>query len=200
MKLIVPEKASLIKSPHVLRRSLGRFRTEDTSITFRMATGFAGDVNRGHPASIEAALNSPANPVTAYGQAVVVDTANSGVRPLSVGDQALTTIWGVTARPYPIQQSTTANNYGAVGYGSVTPPALQPIDVLRGGYIMVSVVGAPVKGGTVYIWTAASGGGHTQGGFEAVNPAGNGCALDGFYSWNGPADSTGIAELICSKF
>jgi hypothetical protein len=195
-------KAS-IASPFVLRgSSLGRHRTVDTAFTFRMGTGFAGDINRGHPASIQPCLISPINPVTAYGQAVVVDTAggsNAGVRPLTAGDTALVDIWGITARPYPIQQATSANNYGAVPYGSVVPPALQPIDVMRGGYMMVSVVGAPVKGGAVFVWCAASGGGHTQGGFEVAASGGNTCALGPAYLWNSPADTNGIAEIVTSR-
>lgn len=194
MKLI-----ETLAMPAIVRRSRGRFRTCDTSFTFRMGAGFAGDVNRGHPASIQPCLIDPNAPPTAYGQAVLVDATSQGVRPLVAGDIAVTEIWGVTARPYPIQQPTTANNYGAAPYGSITPPALQPIDVLRGGYIMVQVVGNPVKGGSVYIWCAASGGGHTIGGFEAAASSGNTAALDANYQWNSPPDSSGIAELICSK-
>jgi hypothetical protein len=165
-----------------------------------MAAGFPGDVNRGHPSSIQPCLIDPNAPPTAYGQPVVVDAATQGVRPLAAADQALTTIWGVTARPYPIQQSTTSNSYGAVPYGSVAPPLAQPIDVLRGGYIMVVVNGAPIKGGAVFIWTAASAGAHVQGGFEAATPGGNGAALDATFVWNSPADPTGVAELIVPKF
>lgn len=198
MKLVTEERA-LIKAPSVLRRSLGRYRTVDTAITFRMGAGFAGDVNRGHPSSIQPCLIDPNAPPTAYGQAVVVDPATGGVRPMVAGDQALTEIWGVTVRPYPIQQAA-GSNYGQIGYGAGAPPLLQPIDVLRGGYVMVPVVGAPVKGGVVYIWTAASGGGHIQGGWEAAASGGNTATLDGIYQWNSPPDSTGIAELICNKF
>lgn len=198
MKLIVLNKRELIAAPFLVR-SVGRYRTVDTAIAFRMGAGFPGDVNRGHPASIEPCLIDPNNPVTAYGQAVLTTAANA-VRPLSVGDGAVTEIWGVTARPYPIQQATTSNNYGAVGYGAGAPPLLQPIDILRGGYIMVAVVGNSLKGGVVYIWTAASGGGHVQGGFEAANPGGSGIALNSNFQWNSPPDANGIAELICSKY
>jgi hypothetical protein len=202
MRLMIPSKAQ-IEAPYVRGRSLGRHRTVDTAFTFRMGAGFAGDVNRGHPASIQPSLISPNNPVTAYGQPVVIDTsggANGGVRPLSAGDTALTDIWGITVRPYPIQQPTTANNYGAVPYGgAIVPPALQPIDIMRGGYMMVSVVGAPARGGTVYIWCAASGGGHIQGGFEAAASGGNTATLAAPWAWNSPADSNGIAEIVGSR-
>lgn len=198
-KLLLPERK--IKSPYVKRLVAEKFRTVDTAFTFRMGAGFAGDINRGHPASIQACLIDPNSPPTLYGQAVVVDAGTQGVRPIGAGDGALTEIWGVTVRPYPIQQATTANNYGEIPYGAGAPPSLQPVDVLRGGYVFVPVVGNPVKGGAVYIWYAASGGGHTQGGFEAGATGGSTIALNAAdYYWNSPPDSTGVAELICNKF
>jgi len=201
MKLLKSEAS--IKAPYVLR-SVGRHRTNDTAFTFRMGAGFAGDVNRGHPASIQPALISPVNPVILYGQAVIIDATagnNNGVRALQAGDTALTDIWGVAVRPYPIQQSTTSSPYGEVPYGAIAAPTMQPLDVLRGGYIMVPVVGQSVKGGAVYIWVAASGGGHVQGGFEIVASAGNTCSLSASgYQFNSPPDANGIAELILNKF
>lgn len=205
MRLFKVDKVPLIAAPYVLGRSLGRHRTCDTAIAFRMGAGFPGDVNRGHPSSIQPALNSPINPVAAYGLGVLIDTAggaNNGVRSLSGGDAAITDIWGVAVRPFPIQQSTTGNNYGAVPYGAIQPPLNQPIDVLRGGYIMVNVNGACVKGGAVFIWTGATGGGHTQGGFEATANGGVTTAVLNtlLYMYNSPPDSNGVAELILNKF
>jgi len=190
----------LLRSPAVLRRAIGRARTCDTSFTFRMGAGFPGDVNRGHPASIQPCLIDANAPPTAYGQAVLVDPTTQGVRPIVAGDSAITDIWGTTCRPYPIQQSSTSanTNYGAQAYGSVAPPLAQPIDVMRAGYMIVSVVGSPVKGGTVYIWYAASSGAHIQGGFEAANTGGSTLALSARYYWNSPPDSNGYAELLIS--
>lgn len=205
MKLITSDKA--LFAPSVLRGALvGRHRTIDTAIAFRMGAGFAGDVNRGHPASIQAALNSPVNPVGGYGLPVIPDLnagANGGVRGIQAGDNAITDIWGVSVRPYPIQQSTTANPSGAVGYGAGVPPTQQPIDIIRGGYVMVFVntlAASPVKGGIVYIWYAATGGGHTQGGFEGGAGASTIALNAATYQWNSPPDANGIAELIISKF
>lgn len=199
MKLILPERG--IAAPFVKRRLITeRHRTTDTAIQFRMGAGFPGDVNRGHPASIQPCAIDQASPPTAYGQAVVIDAASEGVRPLAAGDAALVDIWGVTTRPYPIQQTTTSNQYGAVPYGGAgSIPLQQPVDVMRGGYIMVPVVGAPAKGGQVFIWVAASGGGHTQGGFEAVTSGGNTITLSNVWNWNSPADPNGIAELVGSR-
>lgn len=181
------------------RRSYGRHRTCDTAITFRMNAGVPGDINRGHPVSIQPCLIDPNAPPTLYGQPVLVDATTQGVRPLVAGDSAITDIWGITARPYPIQQATTSSSYGAVGYGNLAPPLLQPIDVMRGGYMMVSVVGACLKGGSVFVWVAASSGQHIQGGFESGAGGGsNTAALSGKYAYNSPPDSTGVAEVIIS--
>lgn len=204
-KLYVPEKAGIIAAPFVHKRRLvaESFRTCDTAIQFRMGAGFPGDVNRGHPASIQPCIIDPNSPPTAYGQAVVVDATTDGVRPIGAGDSALTEIWGVTARPYPIQQATTANQYGEVPYGGAGVPSQQPVDVVRGGYVMVPVnisVATPTKGGAVFIWYAASGGGHTQGGFEGGATGGSTIALSNAYSWNNAPDSGGIAELILNRF
>jgi hypothetical protein len=181
----------------IIPRSLGRFRTCDVAFTYRMNAGFAGDVNRGHPASILPCLADPTTPPTAFGQPVVAVAATNGVRPLAAGDGGLTDIFGITVRPYPTQSvAAAAYPYGDVILGGGAPAVKQPVDVLRAGYIFVSVVGQPVKGGLVYIWTAASSGAHIQGGFESVAPGGSGIALPaGRFWWNSPPDNTGIAEL-----
>lgn len=195
-KLIVAS-AALLAAPALTRgRSLGRHRTCDTAFTFRMGAGFAGDVNRGHPASILPCLIDPTNPVTLFGIPVIVVTTSNGVRPFAAGDTALVDAFGVSVRPFPYQQATTANNYGAVAYGAGAPSTLQPLDVLRAGYIMVPVVGTVTKGGAVFVWCAAASGAHVQGGFEAAASGGNTAALaTPKFMWNSPADSTGIAEL-----
>lgn len=162
---------------------------------YRMGAGFPGDVNRTHPASILPNLADPTNPLTAFGLAVVVNTANNSVRQMQAGDIGDTEIFGVTVRPYPFQASS-GGNFGAAPIGSATPPPGE-VDVLRAGYIMVNVVGATLKGGAVYVWCAASGGGHTLGGFEAAASGGNTAALDpAKYMFNGPPDDEGNVELI----
>lgn len=178
-------------------RSLGRFRTCDVAFQYRMGAGFAGDVNRGHPASIQPCLIDAAAPPTLSGQAVVVDPTTQGVRPLVAGDSALTGIWGVTVRAYPFQQALTGGGrVGAIGFGVAAPNSQQPIDVLTAGYIMVNVVGATLKGAPVFIWIAASSGAHVQGGFEQAATGGSTISLDtARYFWNSPPDASGIAEL-----
>lgn len=181
-------------APAILR---GRAYTRDVAFTYRMPAGFAGDVNRTHPASIEPVLWDITSPPTYYGQAVVVDAASHNVRACGVtDDSALTDIYGVAVRPYPIQQTTGGM---AAGFGNSIPPVNQPGDVLKSGYIMVPVsnLGVPVKGGGVWVWAKPNSGNHIQGGFEVANSAGNTFALPlNSYSWNGGPDANGIAELI----
>lgn len=161
------------------------------AFTFRTPSGIPGRYNRIHGITIEPALNSPANPVAFFGQGVILDSVNQGVRGLLQSDitspTQLIELWGITVSPFPNQQSS-ASNFGAVSFDNVTPsvPQAGQIDVLRAGYIWVKVpVGATcVKGGTVYVYVGASGlatGGQAgltfvQGGFvtNATPPTGNG--------------------------
>jgi hypothetical protein len=175
-----------------------RMKTQDVAFQFRMDAGFAGDVNRTHPASIEPCLIDPTNPPNAYGQAVLVVAASQGVRPYATADASDATpsaAWGVTVRPFPFQQSS-ASNFGAASIGAATPPTTGVIDVLRAGYIMATVPAgqAPVKGGAVYVWCTASAGVHVQGGFEAVFSTTNTVKLSNAF-FNGSPDAKGNVEI-----
>lgn len=173
-----------------------RMKTRDAAFGFRMGAGFPGDVNRTHPASIEPALVDSGDPATAYGMAVLVDAVTQGVRKFVAGDTAVTKAYGVTVRPYPSQQMT-ASNYGEAAFGAATPPTTGAIDVLRQGYIMGKVPAgqAPVKGGAVHIWCAASSGVHVQGGFEAAADAGNTASITNA-TFNGSPDADGNVEIV----
>jgi hypothetical protein len=173
--------------------SMGRARTCDVSIAYRMAAGFPGDISRTHPATVEPAEMDPNNPPTAYGQAVVVDATTQGVRPLGASDGSLTDIYGITVRPFPIQTSTTSN----AGIGAVTPPVTGPMDVIRRGCMMATLNGSTLsaKGQPVYVWIAASTGNHVQGGFEAAASTGNTIQLGMKTTFNGPPDANGVVEI-----
>jgi hypothetical protein len=175
----------------------GRAYTRDVAFTYRMPAGNPGDVNRSHPASVEPVLWDATNPPTFYGQAVVVDATSKNVRACgTVDDSALTDIYGVAVRPYPIQQSTGGMSSA---FGNAVPPVNQPGDVLKSGYIMVPVsnAGVPVKGGAVFVWAKPNNAGHVQGGFETAATGGSTIALPiNSYSWNGGPDANGVAELI----
>lgn len=178
-------------------RRRGRARTHDVAYAYRMPIGFAGEINRSHPVSVEPCAPSATSPPTAFGQPVIVDPATQGVRPLVVGDVALTDVYGITARPFPYQ-AASATNYGAVGIGQTqTPPTSQPVDVVRSGYILVPVVGTPRKGDPAFIWVAATAAPHVQGGFETAASAGNTLALaSSKTTFNGGPDANGLVELI----
>lgn len=192
MKKLLTHKG-LIASPAIIHR--GRFQTRDVAFNYRMPAGFAGDVNRTHPASIEPCLLDPTNPPTFYGQAVVVNSASQGVRKVGVvDDHALTDIYGVTVRPYPTQQQSGGMS---APFGAGAIPAAQPVDVLKSGYIMVPVLGTPVKGGQVFVWALPSSGAHVAGGFESAATADSTIALPlNSYTFNGGPDASGICELI----
>lgn len=174
----------------------GRARTCDVAFPFRMGAGFQGDVNRTHPFTVEPAPIDLTRPPLAYGLAGVIDSVTKRFRVVQPTDTALTAVYGIAVRPYPIQQATASNQFAAIGFGSGAPSTIQPIDVLRAGYIMVPIVGLPGKGDPVYVWCAASSGAHVQGGFESANPGGNGFALTGSrITFNGVPDSSGIGEV-----
>lgn len=169
-----------------------------TAFKYRMGAGFAGDVNRTHPASIEPAAIATATPPLGYGLAVVLNE-DGFIRQMDEGDDALTGIYGITVRPFPQQQAFSNLEYGAVGYNSAIPPTKGAIDILRSGYIMGPVVGTPVKGDPVYVWIAESGAGHLQGGFETQADGTNTIPLSAAGSvatFNGPADENGIGEIV----
>ena len=170
-----------------------RAKTNDVAFQFRMGAGFPGDVNRTHPATIEPCLIDASAPPTFYGEPVLVDPTTQGVRPFAAGDTAVTSAYGVTVRPYPIQQAS-ASNFGAAAIGASAPPTSGQIDILRAGYIMATVVGSPVKGGAVHIWCAAASGSHVQGGFEASSTGGSTASITNA-TFNGSPDSSGNVEI-----
>lgn len=190
--LLVPRRPHLLAAPAVIHR--GRRRTTDVAFQYRMGAGFSGDVNRTHPFTVEPCAVDPTSPPTAYGQAVVLDSVTHKVRRVLDGDDALTYIYGVTVRPFPIQGAYG----GSQALGDAVPPTNQPIDVLRSGYIMVKVHGTPVKGGNVYVWADPDGGGELQGQFTTTTTAGSTIGpLDAATnSFNGGPDSNSVCELI----
>lgn len=199
-KFYVPRAPAIIGRVLAILRpgeiDMGRRRTRDVAFTYRMGAGFPGDVNRTHPFSVEACLIDVANPPTAYGQAVVIG-ANNGVRPVAAGDAALTAVYGVTVRPFPLQQSTGGM---ASAIGAATPPISGVIDVLRLGYVMVQLAGAPAKGDLLYVWAAAAAGADLPGQFTTTTTGGSTIGpLTGSSNFNGPPDTNGVGEIYLSQ-
>lgn len=181
------------------------FRDSASAFPYRMGAGFQGDVNRTHPVDIEANKMDASAPPTFYGQPVLMAATGNGVRAVDASDDAITNIYGVTARPYPISQGSggPSASFGAATIPT-TPGAAPIVDVMRNGLIMVKVPASQgtgaVKGGPVYIWTAASSGEHIVGGFEVTNTPGSVAALDpNFYTFNGPGDADGNIEISVRK-
>jgi hypothetical protein len=190
------KKIAALFLPEEEREILGRFKFRDAAgpvFKFRMGAGSPGDVNRSHPVTIESCLIDASAPPTAYGQPVVVDATTQGVRPLVAGDSGLSDIYGITVRPFPLQQNTATPTFG-----SGTPPTSGVIDVLRSGYIMVqlNVTGA-AKGGQVFIWVAATSGSHIQDQFEIATGGGsNTISLPiPATSFNGTEDASKVVEV-----
>lgn len=160
------------------------------AIPFQMSHGFAGDITR-HLFSVEPVAQLQTNPVPYPGLAVVIDQATGMARPPAAADTA---IYGVAVRSFPGQE-WSATNYGASPFGPVMLAPSQPLDVMRMGYMLVAVVGNPRKGDPVFVWVAASGGGHVNGGFEAAETVGSTIQLDSKTMWSTPADGNGLAEI-----
>ena len=172
-----------------------RARTCDVAITYRMIAGFPGDINRTHPFSVLPGLVNTTNPPAAYGGPVFVNTADSTIRGVIAGDGSVTPgpVWGFLVRPYPMQQSSGGMSASA---GAITPPTTGVCDVLREGYIMAKLPAGSVvtKGGTVYVWAAASSGNHVQGQLEPSASGTNTFTLNNAY-FLGPADANGNVEV-----
>jgi hypothetical protein len=195
--LFFKKKALILAAPAIIGISRGRSYTRDVAYNYRMPAGFSGDINRTHPASVEPVQWDPTNPPTFTGQAVVVDATSKKVRACGVvDDSALTDIYGLAVRVFPIQQSTGGMS---ASFGVGAPPVNQPGDVLKSGYMMVTVsnLGVPVKGGQVHVWAKPAAGNHIQGGLEVAAVGGSTISLPlNSYSWNGGPDANGVAEVI----
>lgn len=187
-------RKKLIAAPAVLKFRGSAF-TRDVAFNYRMPGGFAGDVNRSHPASVEACLPDVTNPPTFAGQAVVLDATSHNARFVGVvDDHALTDIYGVAVRSFPTQQ---ASGGMSSSFGNAVINPSQPIDVIKSGYIMVPVFGVPVKGGQVHVWALPAAGGHVPGGFEAAATAVSTIDLPiNSYTFNGGPDANGVCEVI----
>jgi hypothetical protein len=165
---------------------------------YRMPAGIPGEVTRySVGTTIEQQLVDPNNPPLSYGIPVVIDAVTFGARGLVAADVlGFNVPYGCIVRPYPIQPSS-ALNYGASPVGSPgIPPTQGIVDILKRGYMSVAVAFAgpgPVKGGQVYIWTAASAGPQIQGGFTSDGPSANVIAAPAYFT--GPTDSAGNGEI-----
>lgn len=189
-------KKSLIAMAVLALLTGPRARTLDIAISYRMGAGFAGDVNRMHPASIVPRLMDAANPIRLFGDPCTLGAVNS-VRAFLATDTALTRIRGVLVRP-AVAQINTGGMTQTIG-GGTPPQGAAAVDIIEDGHVMVKCnnvgAGAPTLGGAVYIWIVASAGSDVQGGFRAA--AGGVSAIGPIVNaeWASPPDANGIAEM-----
>lgn len=181
------------------RPAIIRARTRDNAFTYRMPAGIPGDVNRAFAATIEPNTIMVGNPPTFYGEAVAIDPATGGIRPVGAADDD-TDFYGLYVRPFPTNQQTTTQFFGQNTLGSVqTPPAVGMCDVLKRGYMLTTLYGATAAqpGGAVYVRIQNPGAGEVVGGVEAAADGGNtvqaGTRKNTYF--RGPADSSGNIEL-----
>ncbi len=192
--LVATRAAALIAAPSVIIPkegvSRGIQRTCDVAYPYRMPAGFSGDVNRTHPFSVEPCAMDQTSPILFYGQAGVIDATTKKFRRVLSGDSALTGIYGIAVRPYPVQQGNLNQ-----GLGTAAPPLDQPIDVLRWGYIMAVVFGTPTKGQAVYVWSDADAGGEVAGKLTVTTTGGSTIGPLGGSTFQGAPDANGVTEV-----
>ncbi|MCP1120105.1 structural cement protein Gp24 [Robbsia andropogonis] len=157
---------------------------------FRMPAGFAGDLQRSEVSTIETQMIDTTAPPTAFGVAVKV--VSGKIQPINLSTDTAASVYGINLRPFPIQGS------GTDPLGTSTPPVAGFVDVLKRGYVNVSLGGttAAAKNGAVYIRVAGAATGKPLGGFEAAadSTAANTVLLANAY-FTGPADAYGITEI-----
>lgn len=184
--LILPSKAKLLRGA----------RTCDVAFNRRMPASIPGAFSRGIGlATIEPQMITPKGTTgapTAYGLAGQIDGTSGQFRMINSGD---TDAYGVLMRSYPTESGATAND----PLGTATPPTSGIVDIMVRGYagiLLQNYAAKPaVKGGTVYVWFAASSGNHVLGGFEAFATGGSTLALPDKYYFTGPQDSNGFCEI-----
>ena len=164
-----------------------------TAYQFRMPVGIPGEVNRVAAATIEAQVVTPLGTTgapTEYGIPMVVDNTGGNVGNMRTVQAADASIYGLLVRPFPTGGSQDP-------LGTSTPPASGLVDILVRGYMLVKLGGnsAAAKGGTAYVWVAATSTTHIQGHFESTFSSGNTIACPGNSYFTGPADATGVVEV-----
>jgi hypothetical protein len=160
------------------------------SYLLRMPAGIVGDINRAEIATVEAQIITPygvTGAPPAFGLGVVLDATSGEIRIPAAGD-TLASLYGLLARPYPVQDPIQAPALGVS-----TPPVQGACSILRRGYMSVLLQNttAAIKGAVVY-WRTTTSGLLVAGGFEAAAGAGL-IAIPATFM--GPADSNGITEV-----
>lgn len=162
-----------------------------TAITLRMNAGVPGAVTRSYPGQvISQEVINPSTPPTYYGQPVKM--VSGQVQPLASADAA-SAIYGITVRPYPTQD----NSGTSPAYGGGQPPASGIIDVMRVGFIAVSLgYGTAARGGQVNVRTTVVTGppNYAIGDIEDAS-YGSGTVTPANWFFTGAADAAANVEI-----
>ena len=157
-----------------------------TAITLRAPVGFPGAITRDEPKRVQQAIIDNNTPPTAFG--AFVKLVAGKIQPLASGDAA-SVIYGLYVRSFPIQGNSTT--------GSNTPPTSGIGDVLRGGFMAVTLAkGTATKESQVFVVITAGGTVNVGDIVTSASPAGGGTAVavPGVF-FEGPADAGGITEV-----
>lgn len=157
-----------------------------TAITLRAPAGFPGRVSRSDSLTIQQEVIDSNTPPTIYGG--VVKLVAGKLQPIASSDSA--GVYDFLVAPYPTESSSNA-------YGAATPATSGLADVLKRGYMTVTLAkGTAAKGGQVYVVTTAGGTVSVGDIVTAASPSGGGTAVaitNVFFM--GPADAGGIVEI-----
>jgi hypothetical protein len=159
--------------------------------TLRMPAGIPGDINRAEIATVEPQVITPngsANAPVLFGVGIMIDATTGMVRLPIAAD---TTIYGLLARPFPIQEPTATPTLGI----SLVP--LQgSCSVLRRGYMSVLLQNttAAAKAGPVYCRVSGATASLALGGFEAA--PGTGLILVPNSNFQGPAYTDNFGNIV----
>ena len=160
-----------------------------TAFLYRMPAGIPGNLTRENQATVESGLLDSTATFPGFGLPGKVSSGK--FVPITTGDAAAA-VFGFLVRPFPIQGAPAITD----NLGAATPPTSGIANVLKRGYINVTLNGstAAAKGGTVYVRVAAAATGKPIGGIEAASDSTNTIALTNAY-FTGPADASGNTEI-----
>lgn len=159
-----------------------------TAIITRAPAGFPGAITRSDSLTVSQEIIDDAAPPTIFGG--VVKLVSGKLRGIASGD-AGSVAYGWLVRAYPTQSSGNA-------LGAATPPTSGIADVLRRGFLAVTLaLGTAAKNGQVYVVTTAGGSVDVGDIVTSASPAGGGTAVavSGAF-FTGPADSGGVVEIV----
>ena len=166
-----------------------------TAYLTRAPAGIPGSISRPGNETVEPAYVTPNGTTGApaeFGIGGLIDATTGNWRVVAAGDTAINSF---LVKAFPVAGGNDASN-AAQALGAAVPPAQGVVNIMARGYMTVLLGGstAAVKGGAVYIWSAASAGAHVIGRVEAASPGGSGFVLPSSY-FTGPADADGNVEI-----